>query len=88
MPKSKISKKELPAVVAMETGAPAPLAIEIATTLGPVFAAGGVAKPVNHATDTEHFRITGAGAHKLKGDHPMATKPAMYGMVQYAGKFV
>ena len=83
---SKISKKDVPVLVEQATGMPASFADQVATTHAPVFAAAGVTHAVAPETQREHFSASkSAGVHKLKGDHPMATRPARYGSVPYAG---
>ena len=84
--KSSVHKKDVPVLVEQATGMPASFAEQVATTLAPVFAAAGVSHAVAPETQREHFSATkSAGVHKLKGDHPMATRPARYGSVPYAG---
>lgn len=85
----KLSKTELLRVQEVATGAPAPLALEMATSLRPApVEAGHKAPKATHVTLMGGLDISASpvgGVHPLHGHHPFATKPRAYGMTPFAG---
>lgn len=85
----KLSKTQLLRVQEVATGAPASLALEMATSLQPANLRTGVKAPhETHSTLMAGLEIGASpvgGVHPLHGAPPFATRPRQYGMTPFAG---